>query len=102
MSIEHLKLLKNALESNKWLVVSESEGNDYDIAAYWEVARPSGAPTFTIAFNGLDDMQTLPIEQAFGCYVIGKTEISCYFAKVNKSFKVELDNFIKAVLNDIT
>ena len=102
VSIEHLELLRNALERSKWLVVNELPGNDYDISAYWEVARPNGIPKFTIAFLGIDDLKTLPIEKAYGCHVVGRENIGCYFGRVNKSYKEELDNFIKVVVSEIT
>ncbi|TAP42619.1 hypothetical protein [Alteromonas sp. KUL49] len=98
MSIKHLELLRKALERKKWQFVQELPSNGYEISGYWEFARPNGNPKFLLAFEGLDDMKTLTIENAFGCHVVGQNEIGLYFGKVGKSFPQELDKFIEEVL----
>lgn len=97
MSIEHLKQLKNGLKGSKWVVIEELPGNDYEISGYWRVARPNGASEFILAFEGLDDLETLPIEKSYGCHVVGKQEVGLYFGKVSKSFPKELSNFLQAL-----
>lgn len=34
-----------------------------------------------IAFEGLDDLVTLPLEQSYGCYVRGRESVSLYFGR---------------------
>ncbi len=97
MSIEHLKQLRKTLEDNRWVVVEELPGNDYEISGYWKVARPNGASEFCLAFEGLDDMETLPIEKSYGCHIVGNKEVGLYFGKVSKSFPEELSGFMGAL-----
>jgi hypothetical protein len=67
MSEVHLDNLRNALEKSHWVVTLELDGNDYDISAIWVVSRPDGTAIRNIEFEGLDDMETLPIEKSYGC-----------------------------------
>lgn len=99
MSIKHLEILRKALENDHWVVLEELPGNDYEVSAYWKVARPNGDSPFELAFEGLDDLNTLPIENAFGCHVVGREEIGLCFGKVNKSFSEELSGFVEALSN---
>jgi len=97
MSFKHLELLRKSLEDSYWFINQELLGNGYDISEYWEICRPNGDTTFQLAFNGLDDLETLSIQKSFGCYVVDKKEIGCYYSKVGKSFPSELANFIQAL-----
>lgn len=94
MGIEHLKHLRTALENDNWLMLDELRGNEYDISGYWVIARPNGDTEFSLAFEGLDDMRTLPLEQAYGCHIEGHKEVSLYFGKMGKSFPRELTRFV--------
>ena len=51
MSEEHLTALRNVLENNHWVLVSEKPGNDYDVSAIWEISRPDGDTKLNIEFN---------------------------------------------------
>jgi hypothetical protein len=97
MSIEHLERLKKALEQHKWVVVDERPGNNYEISAFWRVARPNGDSEFVIAFEGLDDLETLPIENSYGCHIVGNKEVSLYFGKIGRSFPNNLSKFLEAL-----
>ena len=97
MSQVHLDDSRNALERSNWLVVEELPGDDYRISATWIVQRPDGSDSFHIDFCGLDDMNTLPIEQAYACKVREKSEIGVYFARKGKSWPEELTKFIAGV-----
>jgi hypothetical protein len=97
MSIEHLKLLRNSLEKNNWVILEELPGNEYDISAIWIIARPNGTSEFKLIFEGLDDLECLPIEKAYGCYVETNGKMGLYFSKVNKFFPSDLSNFIKTI-----
>ncbi len=80
-----------------WVVVEELPGNDYEISGYWKVARPNGSSEFQIAFEGLDDMETLPIEKSYACHVLGNKDVGLYFGKLSTSFPNELSKFIRAL-----
>lgn len=52
MSEAHLTDLRKVLEQN---------GNEYDISDVWVVERPDGTGIFHLEFEGLDDLNVLPI-----------------------------------------
>lgn len=95
MSIVHLEQLRNTLEKNHWKVCGELPGNDYEISALWKISRPDGSARLTIAFQGLDDMDTLPVEKSYGCWVLEKPTISAYFSRKNRSWPSELERFVR-------
>jgi len=97
MSIDHLKQLRNELENQRWKIISEEGGNDYDISAVWVVARPDGSNQLHIEFEGLDDLKTFPIEKSFACHVREASDISVYFGKISKSWPKELSDFIDKI-----
>ena len=77
----HLNKLRAALERRGWHIVAELPGNDYDISAIWEIQRSAKRPSLFIEFDGLDDMETLPIDQSYGCRTQGNKSLSLYFGK---------------------
>ena len=97
MSEEHLKELRKSLETNKWIVIEELPGNDYEISGYWKVARPDRSSELSLAFEGLDENETLSIQKAYSCHVVGHEGISLYFGKLGKSFPNELAKFTKGL-----
>ena len=97
MSIEHLRMLRKALEDSHWVVLEEFPGNNYEMSGIWKVGRPNGDSPISLAFEGLDDLDTLPIEKAYACHMVGNNEIALYFGKVGKSFPTELPVFIEAL-----
>jgi len=70
------------------------------VYGYWEISRPNGDCKLTIEFEGLDDMVTLPIENAYGCRITGMPSITAYFSKLKRSWPKELEQFISK-LNEI-
>ncbi len=94
MSQKHLDDLRKALERKHWVVSKELEGNGYDVTGSWEVSRPDESTAFHIDFEGLDDLETLPINKAFGCRVRERTDVAAYFARVTRSWPAELASFI--------
>jgi hypothetical protein len=78
----HLKELRAALERRGWRFLTEHAGDAYRISATWEFVRDG--KSILIDFDGLtisDDMDTLPIEQSYGCCLRGKPLVSLYFSK---------------------
>ena len=95
MSQVHLKDLRNALEKNRWIVVEETAGNDYDVSGTWIVNRIDGSATIHIDFCGLDDLETLPMDNAYACEVRENWEIGASFTRKNRSWPSELAKFIQ-------
>lgn len=95
MSIESLKNLRNALEKNHWRINQELPGDDYHISGYWEISRPNGDSKFVIEFEGLDDMETLPMNKAYGFRLSEHPNIGAYMgSRKTKSWPKELNSFI--------
>ncbi|WP_282605186.1 hypothetical protein [Pelagibius sp. Alg239-R121] len=95
MSEQHLKDLRNALERGHWRVVEELPGDDYRICAVWIIARPDGSNRLALNFDGLDDLRRLPIEESYGCDLAESYKVSLYFARISRSWKPSLAEFIK-------
>jgi hypothetical protein len=94
MSNQHLRDIKAVLERNHWRVQDELSGDDHGTSAVWRVARPDGADAFHLEFQGLDDMETRPIERAYGINVREAPEIAAYLARVSRTWPTELAQFI--------
>lgn len=97
MSESHLSNLKNALEARSWQIVDEQDGNDYDISGVWVIARPDGTSRLHILFQGLDDMNTLPLERAYGCRLRELPHVGLSFARISRSWRPQLDKFIDSL-----
>lgn len=94
MSIIHLEMLRKALDKSNWTIRAELPGDEYKISGYWKVARPNGDDEFSIAFEGQDDLEVLPMDKAYACHVVSKEFLSLYFGKITGSFGQELNDFI--------
>ena len=81
MPESHLRSLRNALERRGWKIVAERPGNDYDISATWEIRRSTKGPVQHIDFEGLDDLQVLPLNRAYACGVRGNEKVGLYFRR---------------------
>ena len=103
----HLQEIRDALESRGWRFVAEHPGDDYRVSATWEIERSTKNPTLFLDFQGLDDLNTLPLEQSYGCRVRGSGAPGLYFGRKGvggsgrrqkwqqdlQQFLVELDSF---------
>jgi len=96
MGDTHLDELRNALENKGWKVISQDEGDGYSISAVWHIQRSTRAEPTALLFEGLDDMRTLPIEQAYACKVKGRKNASLYFGSM-KEFRKALLGFVSAL-----
>lgn len=92
MSLTHLEKLRNNLTKHKWVIQQELPGDDYRISAIWRISRPDKTGEFKLAFDGMDDMEVLPIEKSYGCHVISNEHIDLYFGR--KSFAASLTKFM--------
>ena len=91
----HIEDLRNQLHNHNWIVLKESEGNDLDISEYWTIRhRYQPNKTCTLAFEGMDDLEVLPIEKSYACFLSEEPAISLYFSKSTKLWKRDLNTFI--------
>jgi hypothetical protein len=101
MSEITLKQLRNTLEHNHWKVLDELPGDDYRFSGFWKISRPDNSSQLTIAFNGLDDMETYPMEKSYGFELVERPEISAHMGKHTQiSWRKELQYFVEK-LNEI-
>jgi len=72
--------IRAALEKRGWRLTAELPGNGYNISATWQFERSGDPRTLLIDFSGLDDMETLPVKQSYGCDVRGRS-VGLYFRR---------------------
>lgn len=94
MSETHIKDLQNGIEKCHWIISKEKKGNDYDISAIWVIERPDKSQKLHIEFQGLSEEGVLPLNKSYGCRIQEYPEISAYFYRKNKSWPVELGEFL--------
>lgn len=102
MSKPHLRALEEALARKGWRVVAVYPGNDYDVAATWEIQRSAREPSLFVDFNGMepDGGGCLPLEESYGCTVRGRSSVDLYFRPVNKSrelWEQDVARFVQAL-----
>ncbi len=90
----HLAALEAALTARGWQIAAVHAGDDYAISASWEIRRSSRRPSLYLDFNGLDDMQTLPLERSYGCDVRWHDSPSLYFGRPGQRWKRALQDFV--------
>src|SRR5436190_22721353 len=95
----HLASLKEALGKAGWHVTEELPGNDYDISGSWRIQRGNEKGSVHIDFDGLDDMEALPMTRAYACRLREKSGLSLYFGK-QRSWEAGLAAFISALDRD--
>lgn len=96
MADRHLSDLENALNRAHWVISERLPGNDYEISGYWVICRPDGSHQRTLVFDGLDDMDTLPLDKAYSCSVLSTKGTSLYFSR-GPSWKSELRDFVSVL-----
>jgi hypothetical protein len=92
----HLDELRKALDRKGWSVLAELDGNNYEISGSWEIQRSTSTPALHIDFEGLGDLKTLPMPQAYSCRLRENTKVGLYFSK-QKTWKKPLEEFISAL-----
>ena len=100
----HLDELRAALERRGWRVTIDLPGNDYDISATWRLVRSGQQPIEVfLEFDGLDDLNTLPVTESYACSVRG-TRQSLYFRRrgdndppARERWMIELAEFAASV-----
>lgn len=93
MSDFHLAQLEAALERNHWIIAERKPGDGYQYSAIWIITRPDGAIQLSLRFDGLDDMETLPVEKSFACHIAEFPSVNLYFARKGRSWKERLKQF---------
>lgn len=76
----HLDELRMALERRGWRLASELPGDDYKISGTWALERAGQPNQLIIDFDGLDDMNTLPMAESYACSIRG-TSTSLHFGR---------------------
>jgi hypothetical protein len=76
----HLDELRSAFERRGWCIVAELPDDGYRVSASWELRRGGSVTVLIIDFDGLADLVTLPIVQAYGCEIRGSKH-SFYFTR---------------------
>ena len=100
----HLRELEEGLTRRGWRIDTVLPGNDYDISASWKIVR--GDAERLLDFEGLDDLDTLPLERAYGVRVRDREESGLYFgkqssdARPNRPWEHDLDAFVVALEDD--
>lgn len=77
----HLNELRNAIERSGWRFVAEHPSEDLYVSASWEFKRSDKEPVLWIDFGGIDDLQTLPIEESYGCHIRNRGTPGLYFRR---------------------
>jgi hypothetical protein len=91
----HIADIENSLCNNDW-VISRYVGNDLDISEIWVVRKYH--KMLTLVFGGMGDLEVLPVEESYECYLKNDPSVSLYFSKNNKKeWKKNLLNFIKKI-----
>lgn len=97
----HLKEIKLELERSRWRIIAEHSGDGYRVSASWEIARGRDESGIFIDFDGLDDMETLPIDQSYGCSIRDWRATELYFTRMGEGkshrreqWKKELNQFV--------
>ena len=93
----HLADLDNALTAAGWQVVARHPGDERKVSALWEIQRSTRDPSLVIEFQGLDDMQCLPLSQSYACQVQGFSKQSLYFGKKGNRWKEQVADFVAAM-----
>ncbi len=93
----HLDELRQSLDRNHWRLEAELVGDDYMNSGVWRITRPDGSNPVHIEFEGLDDLEVLPIAKAYACRVKEAPELSLYFRRPGNDWKTNLDAFVKSL-----
>ena len=100
----HLEEIRNELEKFGWRFVAELPGDNYRISATWEFRRDKDEPIILIDFDGLDDMNTLPLEHSYACSVRERRSAGLYFSKKGEgksparaAWRKNLEQFVRDV-----
>jgi hypothetical protein len=97
----HLRELDEQLSPRGWHIEAVFRGNDYDISASWKIVR--GDLEHVLDFEGLDDLDTRPLERAYGVRVRDRESSGLYFgrrpsdARPNRRWEHELDALVAAL-----
>lgn len=94
--MRYIKDLKNQLYLHNWTILEELDGNNLDISGYWKIQHLyNPAKSILLAFEGMGDLEVLPLEQSYACFLVDHKEVSLYFCKNNpKKWKKDLNQFV--------
>ncbi|MBG6209545.1 hypothetical protein IWQ49_004218 [Labrenzia sp. EL_126] len=85
MTVEHLEILETAFARNHWIVDRRMPGDGYFISEVWHLTRVDGTGALTVEFDGLNELECLPIEKSYGCDIVEIANSGLYFSKIRAS-----------------
>ncbi len=91
----HLNDLENALTQQKWDITARLDGNDLDVSGIWQIARHDRHEE--LIFEGMGDLEVLPMDKSYGCHLKSQPTISLYFSKKGRSWPGSLREFLAAL-----
>jgi hypothetical protein len=99
----HLTELRNELEKKGWRIIAEHPSPNLYISGSWEVQRNPSMASIFIDFEGIDDLNTLPMNESYGCNIRNHEPSGLYFSKrgeksdsnKRKIWKSNLTDFVK-------
>jgi hypothetical protein len=96
MGLWHLEDLRNGLQAKGWRILAEHPGDECRISGTWEIQRSTCRPTLFIDFEGLDDLNCLPMPQSYGCTLRGHEGVGLYFYRQRSRprWHAELDELL--------
>jgi hypothetical protein len=95
----HLDQLMEELERKGWQFVRFIPSEDLYVSGSWEIRRFGSLKSIFIDFNGVDDLNTLSMEESYGCRIREKTD-GLYFSKQGIDKKSENYKIWKKNLKD--
>jgi hypothetical protein len=85
--------LRNALKAKGWGALSEDGGDGYRISGVWRIQRSTRIGAIELDFDGMEVLQGLPMAQACGCLLKGKSNLEIYCGSM-RTFRNALPEFI--------
>ena len=89
LSKKHLSDLVASIKRVGWRIDAKETGNKYDISETWRISRVWDGKALCLHFDGLDGLNTLPIEKAYGFSIDEHPDIHIYFARQSRSWPNE-------------
>lgn len=100
----HLKGLRDAMERSGWRFVAEHPSYHIYVSASWEFEGDTNEPNIFIDFEGIDDLNTLPMDESYGCHLRNNHLLALYFGRKGEkgstkreTWKKELHDFVASL-----
>ena len=98
MTISHLNKIRDLLNENHWIIVTEEDFS-------WNIARPNGDTPLQLSFpawyGAMGEYRETSIEKSINCEVVNYPDLDVYFGKYSRTFQKEVQEFV-AQINQIS